>query len=243
MHKSVHRILGRTRATVLSAALLSGAALPAAGLWAGPASALPLPLTTTTLSSSHNPSFYGQPVTFTAVVAPKFFGIFDGGGTVGFKNGLSTISGCSAATLHHIFGTWRAFCTTSTLPAGLDSIRATYSGDTHWAGSFSSSLTQVVLKAPTHLTADITFNFLQTFTVHGTLDSFGHPVAFQLLRFSVGPFTLCHALTNFHGTASCVLSYAQSLLIRQNAGRFLVTYGGSGNYLPSFAFGQGIILP
>jgi hypothetical protein len=37
--RSIHRILGRTRATVLTAALLSGAALPAAGLWAGTASA------------------------------------------------------------------------------------------------------------------------------------------------------------------------------------------------------------
>ena len=41
MQKPVHRIFGRTRATVLGAALLSGAALPAAGLWAGSASAIP----------------------------------------------------------------------------------------------------------------------------------------------------------------------------------------------------------
>ena len=48
MQKSVHRIFGRTRATVLGAALLSGAALPAAGLWAGSASALPNPNCVTT---------------------------------------------------------------------------------------------------------------------------------------------------------------------------------------------------
>jgi hypothetical protein len=48
VQKSVHRIFGRTRATVLGAALLSGAALPAAGLWAGTASALPNPNCVTT---------------------------------------------------------------------------------------------------------------------------------------------------------------------------------------------------
>lgn len=42
MPKPVHRSFGRTRATVLGAALLSGAALPAARLWAGSASAVPL---------------------------------------------------------------------------------------------------------------------------------------------------------------------------------------------------------
>ena len=201
------------------------------------------PPTTTTLSSSHDPSFFGQPVTFTAVVAPLDGGVFDGLGTVAFKDGLLTIPGCSASTLHHIAGSWRAFCTTSTLPVGADSIIATYSGDAHWAGSVSNRVIQLVLRAHTHLTPNIIFNFHQTFTVFGTLDSFGHPVAGQLLTFSTGPFTLCHAFTNFRGIASCVLSYNQSVLIRQQAGRYRVSYAGSPGYYPSIAFGQAIIHP
>ena len=49
MPRKVQRVLGRTRAIALSAALMSGAALvsgvalPGAGLWAGTASALPGP--------------------------------------------------------------------------------------------------------------------------------------------------------------------------------------------------------
>jgi hypothetical protein len=196
------------------------------------------PPTTTTLSSSDDPSFFGQPVTFTAVVAP-----LDGGGSATFKDGLLTIPGCSASTLHLIAGSWRALCTTSTLPVGADSIVATYSGDAHWAGSVSNTVIQLVLRAPTHLTPNIIFNFQQTFTVFGTLDSFGHPVAGQLLTFSTGPFTLCHAFTNFRGIASCVLSYNHSVLIRQQAGRYRVSYAGSPGYDPSIAFGQAIIHP
>jgi hypothetical protein len=237
-------MLGRTRAIALSAALLSGAALPAAGLWAGNASAAPLLKlpSKTTLSSSRDPSFFGQPVTFTAVVAPLGIGIFDGHGTVGFKNGSFSIPGCSSQSLHFILGSWRAFCTTGALPAGLHTIRATYSGDSHWFGS-TKTLTQVVLRAPTHLRANIFFNFRQTFTVTGTLDSFRRPVAHEPLIFRTGHTFLCVAFTNSRGVGACLLSYARSVAIRQNAGRFTVIFPGSANYLPSIAFGQGIIHP
>ncbi len=201
------------------------------------------PPTTTTLSSSHDPSYYGQPVTFTATVAPLDGGVFDGGGTVTFRNGIFTIPGCSAVTLHHVFGTWRAFCTTSALHVGPNFITATYNGDANWAGSVSRPLIQLVRRAPTHLSAAIAFNIHQTFTVSGRLTSFGDPVGGALLTFSTGPFTLCHAFTNSHGIGFCVLSYNQSVLIRQQAGRYRVSYAGSPGYFPSSASGQAIIHP
>ncbi len=201
------------------------------------------PPTTTHLSSSHDPSFFGLPVTFTATVAPLDGGVFDGGGTVTFKDGIFAIPGCSAVTLHHIFGTWRAFCTTSALHVGPNIITATYNGDSHWAGSFSNPVLQLVLRAPTHLTPHIVFNVLQTFTVSGTLTSFGHPVAGAFLTFSTGPFTLCHAFTNSHGIGFCFLTYNQSVLIRQQAGRYRVSYAGSPGYFPSIGLGQAIIHP
>jgi hypothetical protein len=90
--------------------------------------------TTTTLVSSPNPSNSGQPVTFTASVAPQFSGTATG--TVTFFNGttaLKTLSLTEGAV------TFR----TSALPAGTDSITATYNGSRVFVGS-SASLTQTV---------------------------------------------------------------------------------------------------
>ena len=74
--------------------------------------------TTTTLTSSLNPSTYGQAVTFTAVVTPAP----PDGETVTFMQGTNvmgtgTLSGGSATF------------TTSTLAAGTDTIKAVYAGD------------------------------------------------------------------------------------------------------------------
>ncbi|HXR54691.1 MAG TPA: hypothetical protein VN793_06555, partial [Acidimicrobiales bacterium] len=80
--------------------LLSTAARPAEGpiLQATLTSAS---ATTTTLSSSENPSVYGQLITFTATVSPT-----DGDGTVDFfADGSSTaIGGCAGTTLSLVSG-------------------------------------------------------------------------------------------------------------------------------------------
>ena len=96
-------------------------------------------------------------------------------------------------------------------------------------------------RVPTHITPDIFVNFEQTFTVTGTLDSLGRPAAGLPLNFSTGRTHLCTAITNSHGVASCVLSYAKSVAIRHNAGRYTVSFSGTPGYRPSIAFGQAII--
>ena len=105
--------------------------------------------TTTTVTSSLNPSTFGQPVTFTATVSPT-----DGGGTVSFfADGSATaINGCSAETLAASGGTFVATCSPS-LSGGPQSISATYSGDTTY-GASSGSLAggQVVTAAMTTTT-------------------------------------------------------------------------------------------
>ena len=97
--------------------------------------------TTTTLTSSLNPSTYGEAVTFTAVVAPAP----PGGETVTFFQGKNVI-GTGALS-----GGAATF-TTSTLPANTDTIKATYPGDGTFAASTSSAVSQVVAKASTTTT-------------------------------------------------------------------------------------------
>ncbi len=98
--------------------------------------------TTTTLSSSQNPSTYGQAVTFTAVVT-SVVGAPPDGETVSFMKGGTTVLGTGALS-----GGSAGF-TTSSLPAGTNTITAVYSGDSTFVGSTSHAMEQVVSKVAT----------------------------------------------------------------------------------------------
>jgi uncharacterized repeat protein (TIGR03803 family) len=94
--------------------------------------------TTTTLTSSPNPSTYGQAVTFTAVVTSSR-GAPPDGETVSFMKvktvlGTGTLSGGSASF------------TTSTLKVGTTTVTALYFGDSNLSGSTSNTVKQVVQK-------------------------------------------------------------------------------------------------
>jgi uncharacterized repeat protein (TIGR03803 family) len=100
-----------------------------------------LAATTTTLTSSPNPSAYGQAVIFTAGVTSSA-GAPPNGEAVTFMEGTTvlgtgTLSGGSASF------------TTSTLPVGRNAIKAVYGGDSNFAGSTSNTVRQVVSKATT----------------------------------------------------------------------------------------------
>jgi uncharacterized repeat protein (TIGR03803 family) len=106
--------------------------------------------TTTTLTSSLNPSTYGQAVTFTAAVTSKL-GAPPDGETVSFMEGKTvlgtgTLSGGSASF------------TTSTLKVGTNSITAVYAGDSNFASSKSKAVKQVVGKATTATTLASSLN-------------------------------------------------------------------------------------
>jgi hypothetical protein len=98
-----------------------------------------LAATTTVLGSSVNPSSVGQSVTYSATVNGSATG------SVNFKDGASSITGCAASAL----AAGVATCTTSALALGSHSITAAYSGDGSYASSTSSVLTQVVNVPPT----------------------------------------------------------------------------------------------
>jgi hypothetical protein len=94
---------------------------------------------TTTVASSLNPSTVGSSVTFTATVAGS-----NPTGSVNFKDGSTSISGCSAVALVGSGNSRTAPCSTAALTAATHSITAVYSGDAANATSTSAVLSQVV---------------------------------------------------------------------------------------------------
>jgi hypothetical protein len=94
---------------------------------------------TVSLSSSSNPSLYGQNVTFTAAVS-------SGSGT---PTGTVTFSDTSSQLATKTLNAGVAALTIGTLSAGTHQVRATYSGDANHAKATSSLLRQVVNKIPT----------------------------------------------------------------------------------------------
>jgi poly(hydroxyalkanoate) depolymerase family esterase len=101
--------------------------------------------TTTTISSSLNPSAYGQTVTFTATVASKLGGS-PPDGTVTFMQGATVL-----ATQPLSSGS-ASFATSTLKSGGTDSIHAVYSGDSSFSGSSSLAVKQVVNRAATTTT-------------------------------------------------------------------------------------------
>lgn len=96
--------------------------------------------TTTVVTSSANPSVYGQSVTLTATIS---HGTTIPTGTVTFKAGttvLATVTVGSSGT---------ATYTSSAFTVATHPITAVYSGDSNYAGSTSAAFSQVVEKAAT----------------------------------------------------------------------------------------------
>lgn len=92
---------------------------------------VPVVASTTTLTSSVNPSGFGQTTTFTATVTSGATG------TVTFKDGATTIG--TSTIVGNI-----ATLDVSNLTVGSHSITAVYSGDNYYFSSTSSAVTQVV---------------------------------------------------------------------------------------------------
>ena len=103
--------------------------------------------TSTVLTSSLNPSFVGQPITFTATTW-SVAGFPADGEVITFKNGSSVLG---TATLKGA----KASLTTSSLPVGSFNITASYAGDKKFAASDSSPLSQVVRSTTKSLTSTL----------------------------------------------------------------------------------------
>jgi uncharacterized protein (TIGR03437 family) len=141
--------------------------------------------TSTAVVSSLNPSTAGQPVTFTAIVTASGSG--SPSGSVTFKDGGSTLASSPLSNA-------RAGFTTSTLSSGPHSITAVYSGDSNFAGSTSSVLSQTVMAATVPLafscgaagSPQVGANYSLTCTASGGLSPYTFSVSAGTLPSGLG---------------------------------------------------------
>jgi hypothetical protein len=151
--------------------------------------------TTTHVTSSLNPSFINQSVTFTAVVTSRSRTIPDGE-FVTFYDGTTAIASAALAG-----GT--AAYSTSTLSARTHSIKARYSGDAFLAPS-TGSVTQAVLKYTTTTTLSSSPNpstYAQPVTLTATVTSAG-PAPTGTVTFRNGSVILGSRTLNAGGIAT-----------------------------------------
>ncbi|MBI4485807.1 MAG: Ig-like domain repeat protein, partial [Acidobacteria bacterium] len=176
--------------------------------------------TTTTLTSTPNPSLYGQSVTFTATVSSS---AGTPAGTVTFKDGANTLG--TASLISGVFT-----FSTSSLSVGTHSITAEYGGDANYTAGTSAAVTQTVNKADTFTSVTATPNpstYGQSVTFTATVA--GSAVTEGTVTFREGATVLAGPLAlNAVGQAS----FSTATL---SAGSHTITaeYSGSANYNPS----------
>ena len=195
----------------------------------------PLIPTATSVSSSPDPSTFGQPVTLTATVSPT-----DGLGTVAFSNDGSLIAGCTARSLSLVAGTYQATCVTSSLAPGSYSITAVYSGDDSYAGSSTAfPWTQLVDQIQTTTTVSSVPNpsfsgqaVSLTATVSPTDNGPGSSVAFYA-NGSTSPILGCGlaSLSPVSGATYQAICTTSSLPVGSNG--ISATYSGDTDYAGS----------
>jgi hypothetical protein len=168
---------------------------------------------TTLLSSSANPSAVGSNVTFTATVSaagpyPTGNVVFLANGTPFATNGLSMLYSTSSV----------AAASSTTLPAGTNSIVAQYLGGLDYLSSASGSLPEVVtssvIYSQTNSIVSVVNNHNGTFTLNftGTPGAQYYVVAQSNPNVHMTNWTLVAGSTNTatspNGTWSCVVSNA-----------------------------------
>lgn len=183
--------------------------------------------TATALTSSINPSTYGQSTTFTATVTISA-GAGTPTGSVTFRDGLTTLGTTT------INGSGVATLPVSNLSVGSHSITAEYSGDTNFATSTSTPLTQTVNQAtPTNIvTSSLSpSNFGDQVTFTATVSaptSLGLPTG--SVNFYNGATLIGTGTLSAVGPNTATATFAISTL---NAGTLPITaqYGGDGNFV------------
>ncbi len=181
--------------------------------------------TTTVLASSLNPSLVGQAVTFTANVTSTA-GSPPNGENVTFKNGSAVLG--TAALSGGV-----APLTTSSLPAGIFTITASYPGDANFAASTSPGLRQVVnstTKSATAITLTSSLNpsiYGQSVSWTATVTTSGSVMPMGTVNFTWGE-SIGLATINASGVATLTKSN-----LNADAYPLRAVYGGDANNLGS----------
>jgi adenosine/AMP kinase len=182
--------------------------------------------TSTSVTSSPNPSVFGQSVTFTATVVISGAGAGTPTGTVNFFDGVTNI-GSGALNASGI-----ATLSTSALAVGLHgTITAQYGGDTNFNGSTSSAYSHTVNKASTTTSVTSTPN----------PSVFGQSVTFTATVLAVAPGagTRTGTVTFFDGAtslgtgavnASGIATLSTSALAVGAHSTITATYSGDGSF-------------
>jgi hypothetical protein len=174
-----------------------------------------------TVSSSNNPSLFGQAVTFTAIVQANPSGSGVPTGTVTFEAGGNTLG---SATL----SSGKATFTTSALPVGTSAITAVYSGDANFPGSTSTIFSQTVNADATSVTVASSLNPAPfgepvTFTATVTAQAPGSGTPTGTVTFKDGSSTLGAAtLSGGSATFTATLS--------EGSHPITAVYGGDGSF-------------
>jgi hypothetical protein len=182
--------------------------------------------TTTSVVSSLNPSSFGQSVTFTASVTT--LSAATPTGTVTFMDGSTPIGAAPLNTAA------QATLTTSSLALGTHSITAVYAGDSAFAGSTSTVLSQIVQppsQATTVTTLGSSLNpstYLRSVTFTATVTSTSPGTPGGMVSFLDGSNVIGTAMLD----AGARASFTTALL---TAGTHSITavYGGDSNFAAS----------
>jgi Bacterial Ig-like domain (group 3)/Beta-propeller repeat/Transmembrane protein 131-like N-terminal len=178
--------------------------------------------TTTALTSSPNPSIYGQAVTFTAVVTSSL-GAPPDGETVSFMKGAALLG-------TEVLSGGSASFTTSALTVGTNNITAVYGGDSNLVGSKSKAVSQIVSKATTTTILTSSLN----------PSNFGQSVTFTATVTPQFSGTVKGTVTFYDGTTALktvsasggVAKYTTATLA-QGTHTIMATYNGNANFTGS----------
>jgi uncharacterized repeat protein (TIGR03803 family) len=208
---------------------------------------------TTSVSSSMNPSNYGQSVTFTATINGENGNVKGRRSRKGVKSQVvtgtvtwSSNTGCGTTTMT-TGNPGTAMCTTTSLPGGTDTIAATYSGDSNHSGSTGTlSGGQVVQSQPRTLInvtsvipASESYGQNQPITITAVLSWTGSgvaPTASDVAISGNGPSgtygaTSCGASSG--NTITCTNTYTPTVADTVGSYTESATFAGDSNYSSS----------
>jgi hypothetical protein len=183
--------------------------------------------------SPASPQPVNTPVTFTATLGGAVFTPIAPGGTVAFFANGAPVTGCTTVAVN---ASQQSICATSSLPAGVNSITAIYSGDSNFSTASSSALSYTITAlnpaisisalpaSPSPLNTNLTFTASLTGSILTPVVPSG------TMTFALNGTTVpgCTKAVTSAGVATCAI---QNMPAGSNT--VTSTYSGDPNYVAS----------